>query len=120
MSDLHRFIDYVPATGGKLLEPALFIARGRKAVAVPLSMAHEFTEDATAIRKSIEYAELLYGRGGFTRFDAHRIVDQIVWGLVDLVSAPPAPPLGKRRIERELERHGVVLRAGDTVLLDAR
>lgn len=120
MSDLHRYIDYVPASGGKLLEPALFIAKGRKAVAVPLSMAHEFTDDSTAIRKAIEYAEMLYGSGGFTRSDAHRVVDAITYGLVDLVSAPPAPPLGRSRIERAMERCGVVMRADGKTLVDAR
>lgn len=120
MSDIRRYIDYVPASGGKLLEPALFVARGRSAVAVPLSMAHEFTDDEPAIRKAIQYAEILYGQGGFTRFDAHRILDAITWGLVDLVSAPPAPPPGRSQIERAMERCGLVVEADGRTLVDAR
>ena len=120
MTDLHRSIDYVPASGGKLLEPALFLARGRTAVAIPLSMAHEFTEDSTAIEKAMQYAGVLYGDGGFTRFDVYRIVDAISWGLVDLVSAPPAPLPGQQQIEHAMARHGLVIRSGGKTLVDAR
>lgn len=120
MSDLHRYVDYVPATNGKHLEPALFIARGRSAVAVPLSMAHEFTEDAAAIDKAMMYASILYGAGGFTKFDVYRIVDAISWGLVDLVSAPPAPLPGQQQVERAMERHGLVIRSEGKTLVDAR
>ena len=120
MSDLQRFIDYVPTPDYKRMEPALLIRRekSRKAIAIPLSMAHEFTSDDVAIKKAMGYANLLYG-GAHTRFDVFKIVDLIAWGLVDLVSAPPPAPPNRQRVEREMERVGLTLSCDGNIIVDA-
>ena len=116
---IHSEISYVPTPKGDRLEPALLIARGRKAVAIPLSMAHEFIDDASAIAKAVEYATLLYG--SFIRADVFRLVDLITSRLVDLVSAPPGPALNTpERVQRQLASQRVHLTANGETLLDAR
>ena len=116
---LHSEISYVPTGKGDRLEPALLIARNRTAIAIPLSMAHEFIDDASAIAKAVEYATLLYG--SFIRADVFRLVDLITSRLVDLVSAPPGPALNTpERVQRQLASQRVHLTANGETLLDAR
>ena len=118
MSELHRFISYIPKENSDGMEPALILARNRTAVAIPLSMAHEFTEDDAAIEKAVQYAERLYG-GYFTWNDVYKIVDLISWGLVDLVGTKPPPTITKSDIERLAEKHALIVKRDGQTILDA-
>lgn len=112
---LYRAFGYAATDRG--VEPTLFVARGRRAVGVPLSIAHEFLDDGEAVRRCFAYCVRLFGGlSEFTRGELLAVIRLVTEGIGHLIAMPPPPetPFG-----RQVERDRLVVRADGEELLDA-
>lgn len=112
---LYRAYGY--ATTDRGVEPCLFVARGRRAVGVPLSLAFEFLDDGETVRRCFEYCVRLFGGvSEFTRGELLAVARLVTEGIGHLVAMPPAPeiPFGRR-----VERDRLAVRANGEELFDA-
>ncbi|QQS54028.1 MAG: hypothetical protein IPM89_14520 [Candidatus Competibacteraceae bacterium] len=98
-------------------EPAMFLRRGAALVAVGLSVAHRFLDDAEAVRRGTQYAVQLYGAHGFTRGEVLALIRKVTNEFRTLLAMPPAPVPD---LMKQAERDHLVVRANGEIVFDAR
>lgn len=99
------------------MEPAMFITHAGNLVAIGLSVAHRFLDDAEAIKRATQYAIHLYGVAGFTKSEVYKLIQTITNEFRTLIAMPPPPAIS---LEKQAERGRLVVKANGETILDAR
>ena len=85
---MHQTFGYLPLENGGH-EPALFLCNAGRTVAIGLSVAHRFVNDAEAIEKCTAYAAHLYGYA--TKSEVYRLIQLVTNSIRTLIATPPPP-----------------------------